>query len=221
MLAPRWRTLVAVAASVFVLDQWTKMLAVAHLTPGVALAHRVTGAAGMRTHEDLEALVDEKGALEELRDFYTTSSPCTGGGLCPRVRVVEGFWDWHYAENPGAAWSMFAHANHEFRTVFLAGFSIVASLIIIGFVRKLPDSQRLLLVALSLILGGALGNLADRVRLGYVIDFIEWYSGTWRWPTFNVADAAISSGIALWALDTLLDLWRPTGSTERLAPPTA
>jgi signal peptidase II len=57
--------------------------------------------------------------------------------------------------------------------------------------------------ALSLILGGALGNLVDRLRLGYVIDFVDWYYRGWHWPAFNVADAAITIGAALLVLDAL------------------
>jgi lipoprotein signal peptidase len=69
-----------------------------------------------------------------------------------------------------------------------------------------------------LISGGAIGNLIDRIRLGYVIDFIEWYAGNLRWPTFNIADSAISTGVALIVLGMLVDLFRSKKSKEPARP---
>jgi signal peptidase II len=217
----RWRTLIAIAATIFLLDQWTKLLAVKHLTPGIALAHRVNPADPIPADpEEIDALLDKKGAFEQVRDFYETHSPCARFIHCPRVRVIDGLWDWRYAENPGAAWSLFAKADPKFRALFLSLVSIVAIGFIIFFVRRLPDTDRIVLIALSLIMGGALGNLLDRVRLGYVIDFIEWYAGNLRWPTFNVADSAISTGIVLLILNSLRDTLRRK-QNERLASSTS
>jgi signal peptidase II len=206
VLAPRWRTLILIAASVFLLDQWTKLLAVKHLTPGIALARQSPTSPIPVDQDGLDALLEKKGAFEQVADFYGTRSPCDRWARCPRVRVIEGFWDWRYVENPGAAWSLFAKTDPRFRVLFLTIVSIAAIGFIVVFVRRLPAGEKTVLIALSLIMGGALGNLLDRTRLGYVIDFIEWYAGAWHWPTFNVADSAISSGIVLLVLNSLLDL---------------
>jgi signal peptidase II len=219
MLAPRWRTLIAIALSVFALDQWTKFLVVEHLTPGIALAHRVNADPATAFDRDaIDELLEKKGVFEQVRDFYTVASPCDHSP-CPRVRVIEGFWDWRYTENPGAAWSILAKADPKFRVLFLTVVSFAAIIFIIGFVRKLPASEKMVLIALSLIMGGAIGNLIDRIRLGYVIDFIEWYAGSLHWPTFNVADSAISSGIALLVLNSVVDLVRRK-QNQGLASPT-
>ncbi len=149
--------------------------------------------------ESLKKVGKELGGFQSLKYFYSSvKSPCDQRrGLCPRVKVVEGFWNWRYAENKGAAWSLFAKSGDNFRLPFLIGVSIAAVFFIINFVRKLEPEQKLLMWALSLICGGAIGNLIDRVYLGYVIDFIDWYIGRSHWPTFNVADAAISTGVGL------------------------
>jgi len=78
---------------------------------------------------------------------------------------------------------------------------------------KLRRSQRLLSIALVLLLGGAVGNLYDRALAGYVIDFISVYAGDWRFATFNIADSAISAGASLMVLDIILD-WRKTPEME-------
>jgi signal peptidase II len=209
-MAPRWRTLIAVGFAVFALDQWTKLLVVKHLTPAFVMAYRAEQRKDMvrlvRPEEEDEVL-GRTGTFDQLRYFLRASKPCADQpSSCPRVRVFESFWDWHYEENPGAAWSIFARTNERYRVVFLCSVSILALGFIVAFVRKLPDSQRHTILALSLVAGGALGNLVDRLRLGYVVDFISWYVGSYHWPTFNVADSAISSGVALLALGMLRDL---------------
>jgi signal peptidase II len=115
--------------------------------------------------------------------------------------------------NPGAAFSFLAGAGGWQRWFFSALAGIV-SIAIIAWLRRLPAaSHRVLAAGLSLIVGGALGNLIDRLRHGYVVDFIHAHWGLAFFPAFNVADAAISSGAALLLLDALLE-WR----RERGAP---
>lgn len=102
--------------------------------------------------------------------------------------------------NRGAAFSFLSDAAGWQRWI-LSGVSLVVSIVVVLWLLRLPRRQKLLGFALALILGGAVGNLIDRVLLGYVIDFISVYAGDWRFATFNVADAAISVGAALMALD--------------------
>ncbi|MCK6550013.1 signal peptidase II [Myxococcota bacterium] len=230
-MGSRWRTLIIVGLTVFVLDQWTKLLAVQHLTPGVLAAHAAeTGKPAPRLGtEEADAVHRELGLMTELGYFYTSPqvvSPCRGPLVrCDPVRVFDGFWDWRYAENPGAAWSMFAKLEDPFRIPFLVGVSCIAIFAIIVFMRSLDESQKLTFLALSLITGGAFGNLLDRARLGYVIDFVDWYVGTTHWPIFNVADVGVSTGVGLIMLGMLLDLRKKQpdpsrGDTEPLASST-
>ena len=83
------------------------------------------------------------------------------------------------------------------------GVALVACAVILYLVRQLGDSDRLLAVALMLVLGGAIGNLLDRLLYGHVVDFIDVYYRGWHWPAFNVADSAITVGAVLIALDAL------------------
>lgn len=109
-----------------------------------------------------------------------------------------------YVHNTGAAFSFLSDAGGWQRWLF-AGLAIVIGAIIAVWLGRLEQRQKLLAVSLALILGGAVGNLIDRLVYGYVIDFIDVYYQAWHWPAFNVADAAISIGVALMLLDSLLD----------------
>ncbi|MCL5269411.1 MAG: signal peptidase II [bacterium] len=111
------------------------------------------------------------------------------------VALLPGFFQLWYRTNTGAAFS-FA----EGRTGMLAVFSAVISLAVVIWAWRLPPSERGLRLPLGLILGGAIGNLIDRVRLGYVIDFLDAYvvwKGEHHWPTFNLADSAVCVGMTL------------------------
>ncbi len=211
----RWPILAAIALSVVFLDQWSKFLAVKHLTPGLAQVALAREGRTVSSHDEVAGAVSRLSAGEQLAAFFgEVRSPCDGGGayLCPEVRVVDGFWSWRYAENKGAAWSMFARLGDSLRLPLLIGVSSLAVVFILGFVRQLEPGQTLLFWALSLVLGGAAGNLVDRVYLGYVIDFILWYRGSFYWPTFNVADAAISVGVGLIGLVSVLDWVKSRGA---------
>jgi signal peptidase II len=97
--------------------------------------------------------------------------------------------------NPGAAFSLFAQASGWQRPFFI-GVTVVAAAVITWLLRR-HWRDTLFGVALSLILGGALGNLWDRVVLGHVVDFLDFHVAGWHWPAFNVADSAITVGAAL------------------------
>jgi signal peptidase II len=207
-VAPRWKILIAIALSVTVADQFSKFLAVKHLTPGIADAHLEPKGERVRDLSQRDGILEELGTFEELALFFSDAAeePCLKNRrLCREVKVIDGFWSWRYAENKGAAWSLFARAGDSFRVPFLVGVSILAVFFIINFIRKLEPDQNMLLIALSLICGGAIGNLIDRVYLGYVIDFIDWYVETAHWPTFNIADSAISVGVGLIGLNMVFD----------------
>lgn len=115
--------------------------------------------------------------------------------------VFPGF-DLLLAHNYGAAFSFLDDQGGWQRWGF-AGIAIAASIFIVVWLLRLPRTQLLLGAALACILGGALGNLYDRVVLGYVVDFISVYHGEWRFATFNVADVALNVGAFLIVLDIL------------------
>ena len=113
------------------------------------------------------------------------------------------FLDLRKVYNPGAAFSFLSNASGWQRWFFVTLTPFV-SLVLVVWLRRLPAGQTRLALALSLILGGAAGNLIDRVVYGYVIDFIDLYYGDWHWPVFNVADSAITLGAGLLVLDAIL-----------------
>lgn len=113
---------------------------------------------------------------------------------------VTSFFSLVLAYNSGAAFSFLAGAGGWQRWVF-AGIAIAASVFIVWMMRR--GGSRLLCLGLALILGGALGNLWDRVALGHVTDFLLFHYAGWSWPAFNVADSAITIGAACLILDTL------------------
>jgi len=201
----RWTILIAIGLSVAVVDQWTKFLAVKHLTPGIARS--ATGQKGPMDQARQDELLAQMSTGDQVAAFFSdVKGPCDGfGSRCPTVKVMEGFWNWRYVENPGAAWGLFAKASDSVRVPFFLAVSVAAMIFIISFVRKLEDEQLLLLISLSLVFGGALGNFIDRLHLSYVIDFIDWYVGAKHWPTFNFADAAISTGVALLVIEWIRD----------------
>ncbi len=121
------------------------------------------------------------------------------------VEQILPFFNLTLLHNQGAAFSMLSHASGWQRWFFIA-LGIAVSLGIMAWLRRLPASgQALLSSGLALILGGALGNVLDRVWRGYVVDFIQVHYGHWTFPAFNLADSAITIGAALVILDSLLN----------------
>jgi signal peptidase II len=107
-----------------------------------------------------------------------------------------------YVHNTGAAFSFLAQAGGWQRWLF-AGLAVVMSSIIGVWLARLQKHETLMAWALSLVLGGAIGNLIDRVAYGYVIDFLDVYYQDWHWPAFNIADSAICIGVGLMLLESL------------------
>jgi signal peptidase II len=128
------------------------------------------------------------------------------------IPVIPGFFNITHVRNKGAAFSLFAGAPEAFRSLFFATVTIVAIVAIVLLIRK--TNERLLIVAFSLIAGGAVGNLIDRVRYGEVVDFIQWYVKSHFWPSFNIADSAITVGVCLLAVDMLFHKQDKAGSTN-------
>ena len=107
--------------------------------------------------------------------------------------VIPGFFDLTYVRNTGAAWGMFDGAN-----VVLALFSVVGLVLLIVFRRHFIGPSPAQRFALGLMAGGILGNLFDRLRLGYVVDYLHFFHRGYHFPSFNIADAAICSGVFLY-----------------------
>jgi signal peptidase II len=119
------------------------------------------------------------------------------------ITVVAGFFDITHIHNPGGAFGLMANMSKTVRTVvFLLASSAAVGLIFYLYV-KVPPSYAFLAVGFSLIFGGAIGNLIDRVRLGVVVDFLDVYLGNYHWPAFNVADSAITVGIFIFGFHLL------------------
>ena len=119
--------------------------------------------------------------------------------------ISSDYFSLRVVHNRGAAWGFLAQADESFRKPFFYAVSALAILLILHFLRRLRSEQHVLLVGFSLVLSGAIGNLIDRLRFGHVIDFISvHYKTYYTWPTFNIADIAISVGVALILLDSLV-----------------
>jgi len=117
----------------------------------------------------------------------------------PAFEVIPGFARLILVYNTGAAFSLLSSASGWQRWLF-TGLAVVISVLIVYWLKKTPRSQWTTALPLAMILGGAVGNLIDRLRFGHVIDFVDLYYGDWHWPAFNVADAAISVGAAVFIL---------------------
>ena len=124
-----------------------------------------------------------------------------------RLPVIEGFFDLTLLYNPGAAFSFLA-GHSGWQRWFFAGIAVVASAVLISLLFS-ARGQRMFSMALALILGGAIGNLVDRLVLGHVTDFLLFYQGGWAFPAFNLADCAITLGAILLICYELLPWLRP------------
>ncbi|CAM2061234.1 Lipoprotein signal peptidase [Desulfovibrionales bacterium] len=118
------------------------------------------------------------------------------------IVVIPDFFDLVHVLNRGAAFSFMNREDIVWQRFLLIGTSLVAIAIILWIVRNLNEPKWLLITGLGLILGGTVGNLTDRVRMGQVIDFLDLYIRSYHWPAFNVADSAITVGVGmlLWSI---------------------
>jgi signal peptidase II len=136
-------------------------------------------------------------AADQLVKWIVLARFAPGEGL-----EVTSFFNLVLVFNKGAAFSFLAR-EAGWQTPLLVGFALVAAGIVSVLIVRSPD-KNLLRAALALILGGALGNVIDRLRFGHVVDFLDFHAAGWHFPAFNVADSAITIGAALLILDGLV-----------------
>lgn len=136
--------------------------------------------------------------LDQATKFYVDAH----FRLHESVPVIRGLFHLTYIRNKGAAFGILA--DSAVRIPFFITVSIVAMLGIIWYIRRIREDQRLAVYALSLVFAGAFGNLIDRIRLGEVIDFLDVFWQRHHWPAFNIADSAITIGVAM----LFLEMWR-------------
>ena len=147
-------------------------------------------------------------ALDQATKIWarrTLPTDFRGAGI--PVPVIDGFWDWVLAYNTGASFSLFAGTGGS--RVFLSILGIAITALIVWMIHKSDDRQVGLLVALSLMVGGAVGNLIDRVAFGKVTDFVLWRYRDHHWPVFNIADVALSVAVGLFLIVSIKDRKRP------------
>ena len=145
--------------------------------------------------------------LDQLSKFYIDSA----FHLHESLPVIENFFNLTYVRNPGAAFGILS--DNAIRIPFFISVSLLASIGIIWYLRKIDSSDRWQHFSLGLIFSGAVGNLIDRIRLGEVIDFLvaHWYQ--YHWPAFNIADSAICVGVVI----MLLCSWRDERQKKQTA----
>jgi signal peptidase II len=123
--------------------------------------------------------------------------------LYSHIQVIPGFFSLTHTENTGAAFSLFADSNAHWKTAMLIVFSAIALVVVSVLLWKNHHAHMTTGIGLSLIMGGALGNLWDRLARGRVVDFLLFYVKRYQWPVFNLADSAIVIGAGLLVLEIL------------------
>ena len=131
-----------------------------------------------------------------LVDQWTKNIASANLQMGEPVGFIVGFWDWTLAHNTGAAFSFLANSG-EWAHWFFVVMKITVSLVLTVLLFKMPRNHWRDALPYALVIAGALGNLIDRFRFGYVVDFIEWYYKDYHWPVFNIADSCIVAGAAL------------------------
>jgi signal peptidase II len=136
-------------------------------------------------------------------DQVTKAAVASAMRLHETIPLIDGFFSLTYVRNTGAAFGLFAGRMHDLRVPFFLAVSAFAIVLLGWFLRGVPAERRLVVAACGAIIGGAAGNMIDRLAFGEVIDFLDVFVGTYHWPAFNVADAAITSGVAVLCLDAV------------------
>lgn len=141
-------------------------------------------------------------ALDQAIKIYVHSQFLLGES----ISVIPQFFNITYVRNPGAAFGFLAETPPAFRENFFLAMPPIALLLILGILRKVPNHDRVQILALSSVFGGAIGNYIDRIRFKYVIDFIDFhYKDIFSYPAFNIADMAIVMGVAVLILQVLFE----------------
>ncbi|MCP4215056.1 MAG: signal peptidase II [bacterium] len=120
------------------------------------------------------------------------------------IKVIKGFFYLRYVENSGAVWGIFSNASATIVPKIITGLSVVALVFVFIYFLKIPSRCKCDLLSLSFIIGGAMGNIIDRIYQGYVVDFLDVFIKNYHWPTFNVADSFITVGVIF----LLFSIWR-------------
>jgi signal peptidase II len=147
-----------------------------------------------------------------LIDRWTKRLVATRIALYTHIQIIPGFFRLTHTENTGAAFSLFADSPAHWKTALLIGFSVVAMVIVSVLLWKQRQALTMTGIALSLILGGAAGNLWDRVLSGRVVDFLLFYVGRYQWPVFNMADSTIVVGAGLLVVEILFNSPKSLGA---------
>ena len=134
-------------------------------------------------------------------DIWTKALVLARIDLHESITVIPNFFQLVHVRNTGAAFGIGANASSRIVPLLLNAGAIAVFCVVVIYALRSAVTDRLLQTGLHLILGGAIGNLLDRFRFGYVVDFLDVYVGTKHWPAFNVADSAICIGIALLFFD--------------------
>ena len=129
-------------------------------------------------------------------DQWTKRLICEQVDIGTGFTVIPGFFDIIHMRNTGAAFSLLQNIPAAYRTYFFFGVTIIALVAIFVLFRKSSETSWLLKAVMSFIVAGAIGNLTDRLLFNEVVDFLSFYIGHYRWPTFNLADTYISLGMA-------------------------
>ena len=145
-------------------------------------------------------LVDQITKLEIMQSMQLHES----------IPVIENLFSLTYIRNPGAAFGLLAGSSSAFRLIFFAVTSLFALGLLATILMRMPESDWIGQYSIAGILGGAIGNLLDRVRYGEVIDFLDFYVSNYHWPAFNVADAAISVGVFFLILHYMYEKKEPS-----------
>jgi len=116
--------------------------------------------------------------------------------------IIPGFFNLVYVVNSGAAFSFLADVNSPWRHYFFVTFAIIAVIALTWLVHSLRRESLFYWICIGLIVGGAIGNLIDRIVYGHVVDFLDFYIRDYHWPAFNIADSAICVGVGLYILLT-------------------
>jgi signal peptidase II len=136
-------------------------------------------------------------AIVLLLDRLTKWAVASNIAFRDSIVVIPGVFRLTHVQNTGAAFGLFAESSSQWKVGALVSFSIIALVIVCALLWKNSHSLSTTTIGLSLILGGAMGNLWDRMVSGHVVDFLDFYVGTYHWPAFNVADSAIVIGAVL------------------------
>ena len=134
------------------------------------------------------------------------------------VPLISGLLSLQHVRNPGAVFGFLSATNFPGKPYVFALLSAIALAALTYYARTIPREERLPRFALSLVIGGAIGNLIDRVRFGYVVDFVKMYWENHVWPNYNVADSAISIGLVLLVVDSFRPRDRETAAPAPAAP---